>query len=50
MSQRAECVMLNKGPHLVQAVTFLRDVLMRMDRHTSKKSPRLGALGLWHDL
>ncbi len=49
MSQRAECVMLNKGPHLVQAVGFLRDVLMRMDRHTNKKSPRLGALGLWHD-
>lgn len=50
MSQRAECVMLNKGPHLVQAVGFLRDVLGRMDRHTTKKSPRLGALGLWHDL
>ncbi|SOC16401.1 pyruvate kinase [Rhodobacter maris] len=50
MSQRAECVMLNKGPHLVEAVAFLRDVLMRMDRHTNKKSPRLGALGLWHDL
>ncbi|PTV96334.1 pyruvate kinase [Rhodobacter aestuarii] len=50
MSQRAECVMLNKGPHLVPAVGFLRDVLMRMDRHTNKKSPRLGALGLWHDL
>ena len=50
MSQRAECVMLNKGPHLPRAVQFLRDVLMRMDRHTNKKSPRLGALGLWHDL
>lgn len=49
MSQRAECVMLNKGPHLAEAVSFLRDVLMRMDRHTNKKSPRLGALGLWHD-
>lgn len=50
MSQRAECVMLNKGPHLPDAVEFLRDVLVRMDRHTNKKSPRLGALGLWHDL
>jgi pyruvate kinase len=49
MSQRAECVMLNKGPHLAEGVSFLRDVLMRMDRHTNKKSPRLGALGLWHD-
>lgn len=50
MGQRAECVMLNKGPHLGEAVEFLRDVLGRMDRHTNKKSPRLGALGLWHDL
>ncbi|AOZ68648.1 pyruvate kinase [Rhodobacter xanthinilyticus] len=50
MSQRAECVMLNKGPHLAEGVAVLRDVLMRMDRHSNKKSPRLGALGLWHDL
>ncbi|MGD9917233.1 MAG: pyruvate kinase [Paenirhodobacter sp.] len=49
MSQRAECVMLNKGAQLGAAVTFLRDVLVRMDRHNNKKSPRLGALGLWHD-
>jgi len=38
MSQRAECVMLNKGPFLVEAVAFLKDVLERMDRHQSKKS------------
>ena len=49
MSQRAECVMLNKGAQLGAAVSFLRDVLVRMDRHNNKKSPRLGALGLWHD-
>jgi len=47
MSQRAECVMLNKGPHVVEAVAFLRGVLGRMDRHQSKKSPRLGPLGVW---
>ena len=48
MSQRAECVMLNKGPHVVEAVRFLRGVLTRMDRHQTKKSPRLGPLHLWH--
>ncbi|EEW23825.1 pyruvate kinase [Rhodobacter ferrooxidans] len=47
MSQRAECVMLNKGPHVVAAVAFLRGILGRMDRHHAKKSPRLGPLQVW---
>lgn len=47
MGQRAECVMLNKGPHIVAAVGFLRDVLARMDRHQDKKRARLVPLGLW---
>lgn len=47
MGQRAECIMLNKGPFLVEAITFLRDVLRRMDRHHRKQSPRLGALHSW---
>lgn len=47
MAQRAECVMLNKGPHLVQAVAFLADVLARMDRHQEKKFARLGPLNAW---
>lgn len=50
MAQRAEAVMLNKGPHAARAVTFLRDVLGRMDRHQTKKSPRMGALGLWQEM
>jgi pyruvate kinase len=36
MSTRAECVMLNKGPHIDQAIRFLTDVSRRMGRHTSK--------------
>ncbi|MCA0941816.1 pyruvate kinase [Salipiger pacificus] len=48
MGQRAECVMLNKGPHATEAVAFLAKVLRRMDRHYSKKSPRLGPLRAWH--
>ncbi|WP_245749393.1 pyruvate kinase [Gemmobacter aquatilis] len=47
MSQRAEAVMLNKGPHAVKAVAFLRGVLGRMERHQHKKRARLGPLGLW---
>ena len=47
MGQRAECVMLNKGPHIVEAVAFLDGILHRMDRHQSKKTMKLGALGAW---
>jgi pyruvate kinase len=43
----AECVMLNKGPHLVEGVAFLRDVLTRMDRHYAKKFPRYTRLRAW---
>jgi pyruvate kinase len=49
MAQRAECVMLNKGPHLVEAVTFLDRILRRMDRHQSKKSAQVGPLQSWQD-
>ena len=37
MAQGAECVMLNKGPYLVDGVGFQRDVLTRMDRLHAKK-------------
>lgn len=47
MAQRAECVMLNKGEHAVEAVRFLDSVLHRMDLHVVKKSPLLGPLALW---
>ena len=47
MGQGAECVMLNKGPHLVEGVAFLRDVLTRMDRHHAKKFPRYTRLRAW---
>ncbi len=47
MAQRAECVMLNKGPFLPEAIRFLADVLRRMDRHQSKKTARFGRLHSW---
>lgn len=37
MSGRAECVMLNKGLHVVEAVDILDDILMRMRSHQDKK-------------
>ena len=46
MGERAECVMLNKGPHLVEAVRVLDDILRRMETHQSKKSARLRSLRL----
>ncbi|WP_101912486.1 pyruvate kinase [Megasphaera vaginalis (ex Bordigoni et al. 2020)] len=44
MGERAECVMLNKGPYIVEAVTSLGDILRRMESHMYKKAPRLKAL------
>jgi pyruvate kinase len=48
MGERAECVMLNKGPHVVEAVRTLADILRRMQAHQSKKTPRLRPLRLAH--
>lgn len=44
MSERAECVMLNKGPYVLDAVAALDDVATRMRAHQRKKSARLRAL------
>jgi pyruvate kinase len=46
MSGRAECVMLNKGPCIVDAVRFLEGVLARMERHQRKKSAMLRRLAI----
>ena len=47
MGERAECVMLNKGPHILDGVDTLVDVIVRMETHQSKKSSRLRALQSW---
>jgi pyruvate kinase len=44
MGERAECVMLNKGPHVVEAVHSLDDIIRRMEAHQSKKTPTLRPL------
>jgi pyruvate kinase len=49
MGHRAECVMLNKGPHIVQALRVLDDILKRMEPHQSKKRAMLRALRMATD-
>ena len=44
MSERAECVMLNKGVHVAEAVRILDRILKRMETHQRKKSPTLRPL------
>jgi pyruvate kinase len=46
MSVEAECVMLNKGPYVVETVRFLRGVLERMSGHTSKRQSMLRRLSV----
>ena len=48
MGSRAECVMLNKGPHIGDAVTVLDDILCRMTEHHHKKSALMRRLRSWH--
>ncbi len=46
MGERAECVMLNKGPHIVAAVRFLANLVRRMQEHQSKKRTMLRSLSV----
>ncbi len=47
MGERAECVMLNKGPHITEAMRTLDDILRRMQAHQTKKRSLLRALRAW---
>ena len=44
MGERAECVMLNKGPHILEAIEALDDILKRMEAHQHKKRSMLRRL------
>lgn len=46
ISAQAECVMLNKGPYIVDAVRTLKNILTKMEKHTSKKKSTLRMLGV----
>ncbi|GAB3217979.1 pyruvate kinase [Mycolicibacterium hippocampi] len=47
MGVRAECVMLNKGPYITDAVSTLDSILCRMEKHRYKKNPLLRTLTSW---
>ncbi len=44
MAERAECVMLNKGPYIERAVRILVDIIHRMHRFQHKKTAQLAPL------
>jgi len=44
MGSRAECVMLNKGPYILETLRFLTDVIERIEEHHCKKTVRLRQL------
>lgn len=46
MGERAECVMLNKGPYIIEAAHVLDDILRRMEKHQKKKRSMLRHLRL----
>jgi pyruvate kinase len=48
MGERAECVMLNKGPHIQEAIVVLDNILGRMQAHQSKKTSMLRQLHSWN--
>ena len=44
MSVRAECVMLNKGPYIVESLETLDNILCRMEAHQKKRVATLRPL------
>ncbi|MEZ4968843.1 MAG: hypothetical protein R2814_04125 [Flavobacteriaceae bacterium] len=41
LAHRAECVMLNKGAFIVEAIKTLKNVLQRMEAHSQKSKNTL---------
>jgi pyruvate kinase len=44
MGSRAECIMLNKGPYICQALRLLQEILQRMQEHHHKRTATLRRL------
>jgi pyruvate kinase len=41
MAQRAECVMLNKGPHIIETIQLLDEIMKSMEEYHQKQAPML---------
>ena len=46
MGSRAECVMLNKGEHIIEGINLLRSILEDIDEHQFKKTPLMKQLNV----
>jgi pyruvate kinase len=44
MAERAECIMLNKGPFVLDAIAVLDIIVASMHSHQKKKSSQMRAL------
>jgi len=44
LAAKSECIMLNKGPHVGEAVTFVADILSMFEHHVYKKTSILRQL------
>ncbi len=48
LAERAECVMLNKGPHIVKTVKLLSEILKDAEEYQDKKSTLLPVLQMFN--
>jgi len=46
LSAQAECVMLNKGPYIVDAVKTLKEIISKMENHGYKKKNSMRILNI----
>ena len=44
MAQRADCIMLNKGPHIVSAINMLDEIIRTMQKTTDSRKPKVKIL------
>jgi pyruvate kinase len=49
MAERADCVMLNKGPHILKTIRFLDEIMRSMEPYQEDKAPALPSLDLTED-
>ena len=46
LAAKSECIMLNKGPHINDAVSFVADILGKFEKHVYKKTAILRKLSI----
>ena len=44
MAQRADCIMLNKGPHIISAIKMLDNIIRSMQKSTDTRKPKVKIL------